>query len=458
MWPNRFALKFPALTGVLPEAPPSSGGFFLRRGLLLVVLLGLLLPVASFGQTKKDLEDKRKRLIRDIQVTDKLLEKTTQTKEATYDRYLALQDQIGSREKLVTTLADEIVEADNGIEGSNSQIEALNADLARMQVEYGHLVRHAFRRKMLTNPLLFLLSAESLNQAFRRWLFLRKYNDYRKKQAAHIESTRLILQRRIADLAETRTKKAGFQASIQAQQEILTHEMQAKDLMVQTLAKDEQRLKAELKEKEAARERLNQSIEKVIAEDVRKSIEEARKAKAKPATPPPVAEKPTTKTPIIAARPETPNAAVAAPEVVAEDLFTRDFQLKRGQLPWPVESGFIARGYGTQKHPTLKNIEITNNGVDIRTEESAIVYAVFAGKVAGVQFIPGHDYTVIIQHGTYYTVYANLSETSVNKGDQVRGHQPMGRVSNNAITGTAELHFELWYQKERLNPAQWIKK
>ncbi|MEO6036921.1 MAG: M23 family metallopeptidase, partial [Saprospiraceae bacterium] len=145
-------------------------------------------------------------------------------------------------------------------------------------------------------------------------------------------------------------------------------------------------------------------------------------------------------------------------EVIAEDNFSRDFQQKRGQLPWPVESGFIARGYGVQKHPTLKNIEITNNGVDIRTEESAIVYAVFAGRVAGVQFIPGHDYTIIIQHGTYYTVYANLSETSINKDDQVRMRQPIGRVSNNAITGTTELHFELWFQKERLNPAQWIRK
>ncbi len=449
MFQNLFALKFRVPTNAFPKAP---------RTLLLIFLGVLLWPVAGITQTKKELEDKRKQLIRDIQVTDKLLEKTTQTKEATYDRYVALQDQIGSRQKLVTTLSDEITQADNGIMGSNTQIETLNADLARMKVEYGYLVRHAFRRKMLTNPLLFLLSAENLNQAFRRWIFLRKYDDFRQKQAAFIAATRLSLQQRIADLAETRAKKAELQGSIQSQQEILTHEMEAKNLIVKTLEKDEQRLKTELKEKEKAREVLNQTIEKVIAEEVRKSVEEARKVRAKPAAPPPVAEKPAVKAPPVAGKPAAPAPEVAAPEVRAEDNFSRDFQMNRGKLPWPVESGFIARGYGTQKHPTLKNIEITNNGVDIRTEESAIVYAVFAGRVAGVQFIPGHDYTVIIQHGIFYTVYANLSETSLNKDDVVRGKQPIGRVSNNAITGTTELHFELWNQKERMNPALWIKK
>ncbi len=432
-----------------------------RFSFLLVVFTVLLWPLASFGQTKKDLEDKRKQLVRDIQVTDKLLQKTTQTKEATYDRYVALQDQIGSRQRLVVTIADEINDADNGILGGNAQIEALNADLTQMQIEYGQLVRHAFRRKTLTNPLLFLLSAESLNQAFRRWLFLRKYDQYRRNQAAAIANTRRELQQRIATLAETRTKKAELQSSIQSQQEILTHEMKAKDLIVQALSKDEKRLKAELEKKEAAREMLNQAIEKVIAEEVRKSVEEARKARARPVTPPPVAEKPTTAapptaSPAVASKPDV--AATTAAAAISEASFTKDFQQKRGQLPWPVEGGFVARGFGRQKHPTLKNIEITNNGVDIRTEESAIVYAVYAGRVAGVQFIPGHDYTVILQHGTYYTVYSNLSETSLHKDEQVRPRQPIGRVSNNVITGTSELHFELWNQKDRLDPAAWIKK
>ena len=59
---------------------------------------------------------------------------------------------------------------------------------------------------------------------------------------------------------------------------------------------------------------------------------------------------------------------------------------------------------------------------------------------------------------SYYTVYSKLGETTIGKGDQVRPRQVIGRVSNNAITGTSELHFEIWNQKERMNPAGWIRK
>ena len=130
----------------------------------------------------------------------------------------------------------------------------------------------------------------------------------------------------------------------------------------------------------------------------------------------------------------------------------------QGKLPWPVEDGFISKTFGRQKHPTLRNLEITNNGIDIRTDENEQVHAIYEGVVAGVQYIPGHENTVIIQHGDYYTVYSNLSSTSLKKGDTVKGRQAIGTVSTNAITGTTELHFELWRQKERLNPGAWIKK
>jgi len=140
-----------------------------------------------------------------------------------------------------------------------------------------------------------------------------------------------------------------------------------------------------------------------------------------------------------------------------EDLASNQFKKLRGKLPWPVEGGVIARSFGRQKHPTLKNIEITNNGIDIRSTEEAPVKSIFEGAVAGVQYIPGHDYTVILQHGNYYSVYSNLSETSVNKGDKVNAGAVLGKLSTNPISGAAELHFELWQEKERLNPANWIK-
>lgn len=428
------------------------------------LLLLLLLPTLLLAQSKKELEEKRKKIIRDINTTERMIKKTAQTREATYDKYVALQSQIQNRETLIRTIQEEVDAAEESIVRNQDVIVSLEKDIAQMQEEYGKMVRNAFRRKSLSNPLLYILSAESLNQAFRRWLFLRKYDRFRKQQADAIAATREMLAQKIRSINETRIEKENLLVSIQNQKATLSNELVQKDETLKFLSKDEERLKQDLQKKQVAHEQLNQAIENIIQEEVRKRADEARRAPpvaaapAKPEKTPP----PSTPAPQPAAKPSQPAVAAAPANVVkpeaTEDVQSFDFRRNKGRLPWPVENGFISRGFGKQQHPTIKNISITNNGIDIRTEESAAVRAIHEGIVAGVQFIPGHDYTVILQHGDYYTVYTNLAETSLKKGETVRAKQVMGRVSTNPITGASELHFELWHEKDRINPVGWIKK
>ncbi|MBK7338552.1 MAG: M23 family metallopeptidase [Saprospirales bacterium] len=76
----------------------------------------------------------------------------------------------------------------------------------------------------------------------------------------------------------------------------------------------------------------------------------------------------------------------------------------------------------------------------------------FEGRVVGIQFIPGYQNTLILQHGEYYSVYSNLNEIFVKRGDSVSAGQEIGRVSREK----PELHFELWREKNRLNPEDWL--
>jgi murein hydrolase activator len=443
----------------------------LRYFLFLLCIFCCLAPASLAAQNRKELEEKRKKILRDIESTQRMLKKTEANKEAVYDRFVTLQNQIESRETLIHTLQEEIIAAEESVFRNEAVIVALTQDIKRMEEEYGRTVRSAFRRKSLSNPLLYILSASSLNQAFRRWLFLRKYDEFRKKQAEAIKATREMLARKNLSISETRIEKENLLVSMGGQKQVLTTELTNKNSLMQSLSKDEERLKKDLERKQITYQSLNVAIERVIEEEVGKRVAESKKKKAKPlAEKPKEKEKPKPETPKVEKPKEKPvekpvpvaveNEPVALPETPEgeEDSETFDFRSNQGKLPWPVESGFVSRKFGKQKHPTIPNIEITNNGIDIRTEESAGVRAVFAGKVAGVQFIPGHDYTVIIQHGDYYTVYSNLAQTSLQKGDAVRSRQNIGIVSNNPITGASELHFELWQQKSRLNPAGWIKK
>jgi murein DD-endopeptidase MepM/ murein hydrolase activator NlpD len=135
---------------------------------------------------------------------------------------------------------------------------------------------------------------------------------------------------------------------------------------------------------------------------------------------------------------------------------TGAFEQNRGRLPWPVANGVVTGYYGRQPHPTLQNVVVDNNGIDIRTDVNAEVRAVFQGEVVGTQFIPGYNYMLIIKHGNFYTVYSNLEDVKVKRGDQVILKQPLGRVSKDVQTNTSSLHFEVWLEKERMNPLHWL--
>ncbi len=449
-----------------------------RIGTALLALL-LLLPLGAWAQSKKNLEDKRKKLTKEIEVTNKLLNKAKQNKTAAYEQFVTLQNQIDRREDLIGTIENEVLAIEEHKARNEAVVAALQQDVAQMKQEYGRILRHSFRLKAQSNPLLFLLSAENLNQAFRRWLFLRKYNKYRTGQAEAIAFTQGMLTKKIVSLAEEALEKEQLLNEAQGQKGTLSSELTNKNQLLEDLSADETKLRSDLTEKQKARAALDNSIERIIADDVRKQEaaaatkrRNATEKKPKPApaplpdpapqlvvenkSPKPRREERTQPKREPAPAPPPPTVQ-EAPEIMEEDAITGAFKRLQGRLPWPVEGGFIARGYGKQKHPTLKNIEITNNGIDIRSSEDAPVRCIFEGKVAGVQFIPGHDYTVIVQHGNYYTVYSNLSETALSKGDRVGAGVVIGRVSTNPISGAAELHFELWREKERLNPASWIK-
>lgn len=430
---NLFASTFPTITSAC------------RSALRLGVVVGLLFWVLPSGmaQNRQELEEKRKRLLREIAMTSSLLDKTSSNKAATLDRYTTLQKQIERRERLIQTLNAEIAAAEAAIVRNMAVVASLEQDIETMRADYARTVRQAYRRKLLTNPLLFILSADNLNQAFRRWLFVRKYDRFRKTQADAITSTRQALQIRTAALENTRRQQEELLHSLQQQRQTLGAELQEKERLLRTLKSDEERLRADLKRQQAQHEALNTAIERIIQEEVRKQA--ARREEAAIAAPP------------AGGAASAPVAEDAPLPIGKEDVTTINFRQNYGHLPWPVQNGYISRRYGRQKHPTLANIEIDNKGIDIRTEERAPVKAVYDGIVSGIQYVPGHENTVIVQHGDFYTVYSNLNEVNLSKGARVKAGQVIGRVNTNPISNAAELHFEVWHQTKRLDPSKWLK-
>lgn len=395
------------------------------KGLLCLLLCLLVIPLT--GQNRKELVDKRKRLMQEIQQTETLLHETQENKAAALDRYFALQNQIRRRQQLINTLQAEINYANESIDRSREVLESLRQDVDRLKEEYTTMLRVAFRHRLSKSFIAFLFSAENLNDAFRRWQYIRQYDRFRRRQAKLILETQSMLTVKTEHLESRRNEKQQLLSSEQHQKSQLNRELANKDKLLKNLKSDESKLVAELENQRKAHEQLNSAIEEVIREEM------ARKRKA-------------SRTPdaLAASNTESPAALVSG----------SNFQGRKGALPWPVADGEISREFGTQPHPTIKSVQITNNGIDIRTAPTSTVHAVFAGKVAGTQFIPGYQYMVIMQHGQYYTVYSNLEEIYVKRGDMLKAEQALGRVNRQK----PEVHFEVWREKERLNPVHWVAK
>lgn len=133
-----------------------------------------------------------------------------------------------------------------------------------------------------------------------------------------------------------------------------------------------------------------------------------------------------------------------------------DFANNRGKLPWPVNRGQIVGKFGIGKHPVL-NIEVNNDGVDIATNKGTTAKAVFDGEVTQVISIPGGNRTVLLRHGTYFTVYNNLSFVSVKKGDRIKRGQDIGRIYTNS-NGDTILNFQVRSGSAKQNPESWLSR
>lgn len=392
-----------------------------------------LLPGTMFSQdSRNDLEERRKQLLADIQQNNDLLTTIKKDKAAKLNRYFALQSQIQKRQQLVTTLKEELTYSEAAIIRVDEVITALGGDIDRLKIEYAQMLRIAYRHRLNGSFLSFLFSANSFNDAFRRWQYLRQYDRYRKRQAQLIVETQEELAVRSEQLEAEHQEKEQLLLSAEEQRFLLARELGMMDELIANLKKDESKVATALKSQQEDHQQLNNMIEKIIFNEMARKRKEARKPEALQAD---------------------TKSSTSAPEAVPV-VDAANFVKNKGQLPWPVKSGVITRHFGTQAHPTIKSVEITNNGIDISTGKGMEVQAIFSGEVVGVQYVPGYKNTLILQHGPYYTVYSNLDEATVDRGEVVAAGQTVGRMGSSE----PELHFEVWREKQKLNPVHWIQR
>ena len=101
---------------------------------------------------------------------------------------------------------------------------------------------------------------------------------------------------------------------------------------------------------------------------------------------------------------------------------------------------------------------VNNKGVNIAGTKAAPVKCVFEGVVTSVLAIPGLNKVVMVRHGNYVTVYANMDQIAVKTGENVSINQVLGYLSAGDNSDEYTLHFEIWKETTNLNPESWLAK
>jgi len=436
--------------------------------ILAFVFLALFFAFPIQAQTVKELELQRKQTLKNLETTNILLNQTKKSQRSSLNKLTIISKNINERKMLIKNMSFEIGKLDDQIVQLDHEKTKLETNLKKLKANYAKLVQESHINRSLSAKIMFVLSAESFDQSYRRLRYLQEYSEYRKEQVREIEGVKVQIQHKNDSLHIHKTTKVEVVKQKETETKNLTKDKQKVKVLLTDLQKREKKLRADLKIQQKKANDLNNKIASIIAEEIRKAEakraaiqkkrqeEEENKSKTTKSTTK-TTSKTGLKTTTETSRPVTTSSSSVSVLTKEETLLSGNFERNQGRLPWPTSNGFISGHFGIHEHPVLKHVTTNNKGVYIQTPAGSSARAVFEGVVTRRFSIPGSNNGVIIQHGNYRTVYANLTQIFVREGDHVSAKQAIGKIyTDDDSDNKTELYFQVYNGRNVQNPESWI--
>ena len=378
------------------------------------------------AQEKARLQERKKLLLEEIQFSNKVLEQTKKEKDVSLHQLKTLKQKIAIRDQLIRTIQKEVLYINQEIQLNQNEKLRLELELDSLKINYAYLVQQAYKSRKHFNRILFLFSSRDFQQAYKRASYMRQISQYRLSQVDIISAKQAELQNSIMILKKRKSIKQNLIKNKQIEYETYNKEQAQEAISLAALSEKEKELKKGLETKKFQRKKIQKEIERIITDELKKA----------------------SKT----------NAAISfasTPEVIK---LSNSFSTNKGGLPWPVSKGLIISKFGKQKHPVLAGVNIENNGIEIATEPQGLCRSIFNGKVSSVITMPNGTKVVMIRHGEYISVYSNLGEVFIEKGQEVVTKDNIGIVYTSKQEGSTVIDFQLWKNSQKLNPELWLMK
>ena len=460
----------------------------LTLALLLVSSLLALTPEAAAqgrrSRTLQRLEQERKQLLRSIEASDKKLQQLRRDTRNEEQTLRTVKEQVEQRRQVVAVLGNEV-------SGLQARIDTLSGHIGRLHRREGALLLR-YRAALVQlqridthiDPVLFVLSSQNPAEARERQRFLSRYSKAVREASVALRTTRTEIEATKAEVGRTHSEKEQLLSLREAEKKKLEAEEQQRAAQVKDLQGKQQVLAQDLSKQKQKAEDLDRKIQAQVeaeivaaqrrAAELQRRREEARRrrqtqrtqptlppstgrsGRGKGTTPPPPPPPP--------ADDEPEERRAATPGGYAMDANERalasSFAQNKGRLPAPIRGSYsILRTFGVHQHSEHNRVQVNSSGVDFGVNGDSRAYAVFSGVVSRVFVIPGYGTAVILRHGNYLTVYANLSSVAVSTGSRVSTGQGIGSVGASPDGSSGRLlHFQLWHERTKLNPLAWIKR
>jgi len=402
---------------------------FKFKSIFLISALFVSAIVLSQNKKQEGLEARRAQIQKDIVYINALLSNTKRTENNLLIDVKDLNDKISKREELISIISNETSELGNEIYLNQLEINKNERDLEALKKDYATMIYKSYKSKSQNSRIMFLLSSETFYQGYKRFQYMKQYSSFRKNQGEEIQQKILEIQELTDDLVAKKKQKQELLTKKQQEQTVIQKEKKEQEGLLSKVKNKENKYKRQVRQFQKEERKIEAQIDKIIRDA------------------------------IAASNKNTSNTTSATFTLTAEakELASK-FTANKGQLPWPVEKGYVSTYYGKQPHPIVKTATIQSNGVRITTDSGSKARAVFEGTVLSVQVLGGNLKAVLIQHGDYITVYKNLESVFVNTGDKVKTKEEIGTIFTDKITGKTILGFVLSRNVTTENPASWIYK
>ncbi len=433
----------------------------MSRLLFVIGILGLFCIPSMAQSTRKirELERQHAELQKQITQSESLLQSTKKDVKSQLSNLTLLSGQIDERKKYIATIENDVNVIQREVDRLQVELNTLKKELADKKDNYEQSVKYLYHNRSIQEKLMFIFSADNLNQMYRRMRYVRQYADYQRMQGLEVERKQRQVRDKQKVLVASREAKRKLLEAGQAEKVKLEAQEKERKGLLASLQKKQRTIQGEIKQKRRSADKLNAQIDKLIAieiEKARKRAEEEARRKATAENGRNKKEGTNSKTP--AKGQNIPSSKMGEFKIDSEDRrLSSVFEQNKGKLPIPITGAYMIVGhYGQYQVDGLRNVRLDNKGVDIRGKQGAQARAIFNGEVSAIFQYNGLS-NVLIRHGSYISVYCNLQSVLVRKGSKVNTRDVIGQVHTDK-EGNTILHFQLRKETAKLNPEIWLQR